>query len=242
MSRKKREYDLSVIVAVDETGGYANSHGIPWSFKADWKHFKDVTNGNICVMGRKTYQDIVNRRKKKSPNFSVLLPGRESYMISTTRDEAQGVEFATENIHEIQRKLPDDNREIYILGGSRLWTQYWHTIRQIWMTIVPGEYETTKKFPVDWLTDFEIVEGRKEDTEQGELTFVRYARKVRYYIIQILRPQHRDKLTKHFEETGRLIKNDPYNSKITVVNPSDDEISEIKRVGGLMTIEKGLIK
>jgi len=164
-------------------------------------------------------------------------------MISTTRDEAQGVVNASSSIHEIQRTLPNDNREIFVLGGRRLWVQYWYTFRQIWMTIVPGEYETTKKFPVEWLDkDYEIVEGYKEDTEEGELTFIRYVRKVKYYTIQILRPQLRKQFAKHFEATGRLIKKDAYNSKITIINPNDHEISEIKRIGGLITTKKGLVK
>ncbi len=242
MSRKKREYDLSIIVAVDKSGGYATSQGIPWSFEADWKHFKTITKNNVCVMGRKTYQDIVNRRKKRSPNFRVLLPGRESYQISTTRDEAQGVKVRS-GVSHVLYDLPPDNREVYLLGGFRLWAQHWYDIRQIWMTIVPGNYETTKKFPVDWLNkDYEIVEGYKEDTEEGELMFVRYVRKVKYITI-LLRPQHREKIAGHFAQNGRLIKNDPYNNKITIINPTPEEKSEIKRAGGRVTNKKaGLIQ
>ncbi len=243
MSRKKREYDLSIIVAVDETGGYANRHGIPWSFEADWKHFKKITNGNVCVMGRKTYQDIAYRRKIRNPNFRVLLPGRESYLISTTRDEAQGVKVHSGVSHVVE-ELPEDNREVYLLGGFRLWVQHWYDIRQIWMTIVPGTYETTKKFPVEWLnTDYEIVEGHKEETEKGELMFVKYVRKVKYLTFQFLRPHLKEQIANHFKQTGRLIRNDPYNNTITIINPSADEKSEIKRAGGRVTDRKaGLIK
>jgi dihydrofolate reductase len=86
----RSQYDLSIIVAVDHAGGYANGREIPWSHEADWKHFKSVTKGNVCVMGRRTYEDITERRKKRSPNFRVLLPQRESFVISRTLEDAQG--------------------------------------------------------------------------------------------------------------------------------------------------------
>ena len=81
---------INIIVAVDSTGGYAKGREIPWSFKADWNHFKKVTNKTICVMGRGTYQDIADRRKKNTPNFRVLLPNRESYVVSRTLTNSPG--------------------------------------------------------------------------------------------------------------------------------------------------------
>lgn len=242
MSRKKREFDYSIIVAVDKSGGYATRAGIPWSFEADWKHFKKITKGNVCVMGRRTYQDIVNRRKKRSPNFRVLLPGRESYLISTTRDEAQGVRVYP-GVSHILNELPDDNREIYLLGGFHLWLQHWNNVRQIWMTIVPGEYDTTKKFPVEWLNkDYEIVEGYKEQVDEGELMFVRYVRKVKYYTLQVQQPQIKKQLTNHFKTTGKLTGHDPYNNTITIINPTDFELNQIKHIGIKITTKEGAIE
>lgn len=231
----RSEYNLSMIVAVDHTGGYANGVTIPWSFKADWKHFKKVTDGSVCIMGRKTYDDIAKTRHEKKPNFRVLLPGRTSYVISKTITEAQGAEVFP-SVSAVLNILPNDDREVYLLGGSRMWIQYLDRAKQIWMTIVPGKYKTNKKFPVEFMKDYEIVEGYKEETDQGELMFVRYVRKVVYYMAQILDPGVQKHLVEHFRE--RLIKTD--GQIITFINPQKGEINYVKRLGIVVTKRQGL--
>jgi dihydrofolate reductase len=176
-----QQLDLHIIVAVDSGGGYANGREIPWSFAADWKHFKHQTKNSVCIMGRKTYEDIAERRRQRTPNFRVLLPERESYVISSTLTNCPGpnqVQGATvvHDVYDVARRY-DANKRIFLLGGFRIWTQYWHSVNHIWMTIVPGKYETDKKFPVEWIDHhFQIVDGRKEETEQGEILFVEYKR------------------------------------------------------------------
>lgn len=49
---------FSVIAAVDNANGIGKDGKIPWDFPADLKHFKQVTSGNIVIMGRKTYESI----------------------------------------------------------------------------------------------------------------------------------------------------------------------------------------
>lgn len=231
---RRSEYDLSMIVAVDTLGGYANGKTIPWSFEADLKHFKKVTNGNICIMGRKTYDDIVEKRRKQKPNFRVLLPHRTSYVISKTITEAQGAEVFP-NVSAVLEALPDNNQEIYLLGGSRLWIQYLDRAKQIWMTIVPGKYKTNKKFPIEFMKDYEIVEGYKEETDKGELMFVRYVRKVTYYMVEILNPEIQEHLVEHFKE--RLVR---VNGQIiTFIEPQKGEIKYVKKFG-TVTKRQGL--
>ncbi len=221
-----------MIVAVDESGGYAKGRKIPWSFKADWKHFKTVTSGTVCIMGRGTYEDIAERRKKRSPNFRVLLPGRKSYVISRTITEAQGAEGVCTSVHNVLDRI-DDSRNVYLLGGRRIWVTYLDRFKQIWMTIVPGEHGTTKKFPIEFLENYEIVEGRKEIEGDQELIFIKYVRKVKYYTI---RTAHKG-VAKHFAESNRLITKDKMG--ITFIDPWKGELKEMKRIGQL-SVRQGL--
>jgi hypothetical protein len=104
------------------------------------------------------------------------------------------------------------------------------------MTIVPGEHGCNKKFPIQWLNkDYEITDGRKEMTDQGELMFVKYVRKVVYYTIEILIPPLRKQSCDHFKKTHRLIKDDPYNGKITIIEPREHELAILKQFGTVTT-------
>ena len=93
---------LSIIVAVDESGGFGKGGKIPWNIPEDMKHFQEVTKGGVCIMGRKTYEDMLAMttiRKEKeaaketgSPpttselqrTITEILPGRTSFVV--TRD------------------------------------------------------------------------------------------------------------------------------------------------------------
>lgn len=180
----KLENQMSMIVAVDEGGGFARGREIPWNHAEDWKHFKEKTAGSICIMGRGTYEDIAERRTKRSPNFDVLLPDRQSYVISSTLagtvpQGASGAFASTRQVLDTIKLPQSDPREIYILGGGRLYTQHITSVRQIWMTIVPGYHDCDKYFPVSSLTkNFTIVEGRQ--TDDG-LKFVRYVRTSKWW-------------------------------------------------------------
>ena len=132
-------------------------------------------------MGRGTYEDIAERRRKRTPKFRRLLPKRESFVISHTLTNSPGpkqVQGATviHTVDDVARRYK--NRDIFLLGGFRVWVQYWASVDKIYMTIVPGKYDTNKKFPVHWIDkEFNIVGGEKEETEQGEIMFVEYWRK-----------------------------------------------------------------
>jgi dihydrofolate reductase len=234
---RRSEKEVSMIVAVDRMGGYANGRTIPWSFGADWKHFKKITKGNICIMGRGTYDDIAKRRKSSTPEFRVLLPGRDSYVVSRTRSEVQGAKVF-ESVGQIIDSLPDDKREIYILGGRQLWLQYLPHAKHIWMTIVPGMYKTNKKFPYELLTDYEIVEGHKEPTGLGEIMFVKYVRKVKYYTAQIPRNDVFQQFVQILKMSKRLIKED--RAGLVFVEAKKNELGFIRQTGGVVTMRKGL--
>lgn len=53
--------DVCIIAATDLSGGIGKGGAIPWHIPDDLTNFKEETKGNIVVMGRKTYTDIVDR-------------------------------------------------------------------------------------------------------------------------------------------------------------------------------------
>lgn len=169
--------DLQMVVAVDEQGGFAKNGEIPWNYKEDWEHFKNVTKNSVCIMGRKTYEDALSR-KKNPDKVKKILPGRDSYVITRQTDEAKfkGVEGIKSSVRQVMDKLPADGRNIFVLGGEKLYIEHIVWASRVFVTVVPGIHNCTRFFPVDYLANnFLIAEGR----EEGELKFVTYHRKVR---------------------------------------------------------------
>ena len=170
---------FNIIVAVDENAGFGKDGKIPWHYKKDLKHFKEITEGHICVMGRRTYEDILNNYKNKNtkivPENFTLLPKRETYVLS--RSYGYDVIGATKKMYlrEITDDLgADEKREIFILGCEKLFIEAFPQTKVVYMTIVPGCYQCDKKFPINYLmANFQIAEGKKVD----ELMFMKYVRK-----------------------------------------------------------------
>ena len=108
---------VSLIVAVDENRGIGKNGKMPWHIPADLKRFKELTIGNIVIMGRKTFESI------GSP-----LPHRLNIII--TRDssfKASGVIVANsleEALRQAQGKLSESvDSEIFIIGGGQIFKE-----------------------------------------------------------------------------------------------------------------------
>ena len=75
---------VSLIAAVDSNGGIGKNGKLPWNIPQDMKHFKEITSNSTCIMGRKTYFDMLEMMKIK--NIIVkndILPTRQSIVITS---------------------------------------------------------------------------------------------------------------------------------------------------------------
>ena len=49
---------IALIVAMDKNRGIGKDNDLMWNLPNDMKFFKEMTNGQIVVMGRKNYDSI----------------------------------------------------------------------------------------------------------------------------------------------------------------------------------------
>ena len=166
---------VNIIVAVDREGGFGKKGKIPWNFPKDLKHFKKITDGSACIMGRRTYEDmsrmVKNRKKgKKELVVTELLPGRESYVVSKTLKEAQGAKL----VRSLTEAIDDTKRHsIFVLGGVRMFYEALPITEKLFMTIIDDRYGCDRFFPISYInTHFKIVNGTKD----GLLHFMEYKR------------------------------------------------------------------
>lgn len=154
---------LSIIVATDLLGGFARDGQIPWKIKEDMKHFKDTTAGGICIMGRKTYEDIV-ARKTPAPGESAL-PGRQCYVISRDPEfSVVGAKKVGSLIEAVSDEDDADIREIFVIGGEFLYREALPFTETIYMTIVNKIYECDKFIDTTYIDKyFDIAEVSDKD-------------------------------------------------------------------------------
>ena len=68
---------ISIIVAASENGIIGKQGEIPWYLSRDLKNFKQLTAGNTCIMGRKTFESIVARIGKPLPERKSVIITRQ---------------------------------------------------------------------------------------------------------------------------------------------------------------------
>lgn len=177
----RQNMNMEIIVAVDEAGGFGKEGKIPWNFKEDFKHFQATTKGHVCIMGRKTYEDMLEMRterenKKDEPqSIDEILPERESFVVTSQTDyNAQGA-TPVSNIREAVQSLDEeDTRTVFVLGGRRIFIEALNWVTKIHLTLIEGTYDCDVFFPIEVLNrDFKITSAEQKE----QLKFITYERK-----------------------------------------------------------------
>ena len=155
---------LSLIAAISENNCIGKDNALLWNIREDMKHFKDVTSGNIVLMGRNTWESIPEKFRP--------LPNRKNIVI--TRDMnyevPEGVEIYS-SIDEALEKYKNEN--VFIIGGASIYKQTIEIADQLFITEVHQVFEGDAFFPEIDKNVWQEVE--REDYEG--FSFVEYSHK-----------------------------------------------------------------
>jgi len=109
--------DLEVVhvVAMDQQRCIGKDNDLPWHISADLKHFKEITQGGVIVMGRKTLESMGR-----------ALPKRVNWVITRDPDWSfEGVKVAhtiedalTQAVADVQAS--EKPNAIFIIGGGEI--------------------------------------------------------------------------------------------------------------------------
>ena len=139
------------IVAIAKNFAIGKDGKLPWHHSADLKFFKETTTGNAVVMGANTWRSI----GKPLPNrLNIVLSGNSSV---TPPAEVMRLSSKDE-ILDLAQYL---NRDVFIIGGAKVYAEFADVIEKWIVTYVPDEAKDADTFmPRDFLAGFEEVESR----------------------------------------------------------------------------------
>ena len=141
--------ELVGIVAVAENGVIGKDGDMPWHIPADLQHFKETTMGHPVIMGRVTYEGILEA-------LGQPLPGRTTVVV-TSRDletpenavVANDLEAALERAETAARDRHDDAARIFVAGGASIYEQFLPALDRLIVTEIHDEPVGDTSFP-DW--------------------------------------------------------------------------------------------
>jgi len=160
--------EIILIAAVAENGVIGKDNKMPWNIKGNLAHFKEMTMGFPCIMGRKTWDSL-----PKKP-----LPGRLNIVISRTVNDADIKDSSSVSqclrVNSFGSAVEEckDYEKIFIIGGESIYKQAMPIATKIDLTLIPGDYEGDTYFPEienNWI--------KTEIVKHDEFSIVTYIRK-----------------------------------------------------------------
>jgi len=105
---------VSMVVACADNNVIGINNEMPWHIPQDFKHFKSVTMGKPCIMGRKTFESILKSLGKP-------LPGRVNIVVSRSNFQHHGALTVKDLDEAIDQASKIDTDEICIIGGAQIY-------------------------------------------------------------------------------------------------------------------------
>ncbi len=174
---------MKAIVAVDRNWGIGLKGKLLIQIPADQKFFREVTTGQVVVMGRKTLESLPGGAPLKNRINVVMTRGGVSLP-----DEVEAVH----SIDELKTVLAgyeegggaddpkDKPREIYCIGGAEVYRQLLPMCDECYVTKVDESYEADAFFPdLDEDPEWELVCDGSEKDEQTYFDVIYYFLKYR---------------------------------------------------------------
>lgn len=138
---------IGLIVARSKNNVIGKDGQIPWKIKGEQKQFKELTTGNVVIMGRKSYEEIGHP-----------LPNRENIIVSSSKN-FEGENLVT--VHSLKEALElAGERDVYIAGGYGLFKEAIDIVDKMYITEVDIEIEDGDTlFPEFNIEEFDFMEG-----------------------------------------------------------------------------------
>ena len=132
---------IAAVVAIGKNRELGLGNKLLWHIPDDLKRFKQLTLGHPIIMGRKTFESIVDY-------IGHPLPDRPNIVV--TRDpewKYEGVMTVGSVEEGIEKAKELDAGEIHIGGGAQIYQQALPYIDKLYLTIIDDSKEADAFFP-----------------------------------------------------------------------------------------------
>lgn len=117
---------MKLIVACDPTGGIGYNNKLPWSnIQGDLPRFKHLTQSQVVVMGRNTWESL-----PKKP-----LLGRLNFIVTSKNLVLPFGAIQIPNLNHFT-----EFKDAWLIGGAKLINSNWHMIDEVHLTKTFSKY------------------------------------------------------------------------------------------------------
>lgn len=142
---KMKQYSHPKVSIIAAIGAYdraiGNNNELLWHISDDLKRFKSITERHPVIMGRKTFDSIVDYLKGPLPNRTNIVVTRDQSYSYDGAAIVHSLEDALEKAGEIEAT------EIFIIGGAQIYEQAILLADKIYLTLIDDRKEADVYFP-----------------------------------------------------------------------------------------------
>ena len=162
---------MKLIVAVDKNWAIGKNNKLMWSIPADMKFFRETTQGNVVIMGRKTLESFPNGMPLKN-RTNIVLTGNKGYHVK----DAVIVHSKEELLEELKKYDTDD---VYVIGGESIYRMLLPYCSTVYVTKIDQAFQADTFFPnLDEMDEWVMTEEGEEQTcFDLEFVFTKYERR-----------------------------------------------------------------
>ena len=148
---------MIAIAAVDNNWAIGNDGKLLANIPADMKYFREVTTGNVIVMGRKTLDSFPGGR---------ALPNRVNIVLTRDRSFQRKNVVVAHDFEELDELLAQyDPDRVFCVGGASVYEQLLPKCDKAYITRIDYEYAADAYFPnLDQKPEWVKTEESEEQT------------------------------------------------------------------------------
>ncbi len=153
---------LHCIIAESKNNVIGINGDLPWKIKEDLKNFRKLTIDSIVIMGRKTYESLPVKKLDQRINIVLTRSGENKKIDDELYfcDIEECVKICEEH----------ENRKIFVIGGSEIYTIFLNDYKKIYMTKIDKELEGDTYNPItdEYLEqNYDLIEESEEKESNG---------------------------------------------------------------------------
>lgn len=147
---------FSHIVAASENNVIGDNGGMAWRLPDDFRYFKNITWGFPIIMGRKTFESMQGD-----------LAGRINIVVTSDKLWSAKGAIVVHSIEEaIQKAKEADTKEIFIIGGGKVFAETMSVVTRIYLTRVHAHVDGDTYYPSLGNNEWQKVSAREHPADE----------------------------------------------------------------------------
>lgn len=163
---------IAMIAAVAENGAIGKDNKMPWHIPADLQYFKQNTLEKPCIMGRKTYESIIDFLGKP-------LPERDNIVISRSHPDSLPQRVFFTDCPENALEKAFGHKEVMVIGGAQIYDLFLPFTNRLYLTEIEASFTADAFFPEFDKSEWKQTVIHREEPRDGlpAYSFIRYDKK-----------------------------------------------------------------